>query len=263
MAHDQLSFYKSATGAASTQVDALADQLHTVSGSNMLVPPYAVNLLYAFGAITNASDVLANMRLSSPSLVSRSPYEITVFNDLNGTPSTTYTMPEHAPVDIVTSPISLAAGEALSAYMGSSGTTGSCLHTGVVGLSDGQLQNPYQNMPIEVARYTNGSTLTAHAYTNGALTVTNQTFRAGTYACVGMKYYGATAQAARLVMLDRALRPGCIGVTQRGHKGHPIFRQGNLGVWGQFSHVTLPTVDFLANAADTAQVVDLDVVKIA
>lgn len=263
MSHDQIAFYVDATGAASTKVSSLADGIHTVSGTDMLVNGLWNAPIYAMATVTctTAANVAKNARLSAPSLGSM-PLELAVTNDMNGTASTTYTMPESAPVEVFTSPVGLSASEALSAYVGSGGTAANNLHTVVVGMSDGRLQNPYKNMPIYTARYTAAATLTAHAYTNTALTVTNQTLKAGRYAVVGMKAYGATMQAARLVFAETSARPGCIGVTANGHRGHPIFRQGNLGEWGQFTHVNLPTIDCLANAADSAQVFDLDLVKI-
>lgn len=263
---DIVSWYESQTGSASQGVAALTDLgAHTVSGDQVLVPSACRNVMFAFATETNASDVLANARLTSPSLRKRTAnLNLPAFNDMNGTASTTYTQPESAPVSwFVNSPIALAPSEGLEMTVGSSGTTAACLQTGVAGLHDGNISNPYPGIPIETIRYTAALTQVAHAWTNSALTITNDTLQEGMYAVLGMKAYSATLQAATLSGLSNTSnRPGCIGVTQRGHKGDPLFRQGNVGVYGQFPHTNIPSVNFLANAADSAQVVYLDVVRI-
>jgi hypothetical protein len=39
-------------------------------------------------------------------------------------------------------------------------------------------------------------------------------------------------------------------------------RYGGWGVWGVFDNWTIPTVDYFSSAADTAEVLALDLVKV-
>lgn len=130
---------------------------------------------------------------------------------------------------------------------------------------------PIPNGEIRTFRFTNGSTLTTDAWTNGALTASvPASVPQGDYAVVGMAARSAGLIAARLVFPTHKfnpkdmLRPGCIG------RDNPqdiiegdLFRKGRLGgVWGYFNANNLPTVDFLSISADTSQVVLLDCIKV-
>lgn len=283
MAHDMVAFYESITGSATfDNIAGLADAHVTVGGDNITMPwiiekgaSVAPSIMHAMAVITNASDLISACQLSAPSLRGRTLLDVPTLNQVYSmsaqpqaayqpnTASTVYTFdPGKEPISwFMNSPLQLVPGENLQCQTISTGTTAACLSTCVVGLGNGNYVNPFMGMPIETLRYTAAQTLTAHAWTNAALTTT-QTLRYGRYAVVGMKYFGATAQAARLVLPETPHRPGCIGVTGRGDS-IGMFRQGNLGSWGEFTSTNLPTVDYLANAADTAEVVYLDVVKIA
>jgi len=109
-------------------------------------------------------------------------------------------------------------------------------------------------------RCTNASTLTAYAWTNGALTFT-QTLPAGRYAVVGARGMSAGLCGFRLVFVGPTWRPGAIGIDDVGDQDIPRFRYGNAGLWGEFEHDQPPTVDFWSVSADTAQVVHLDLIQ--
>jgi hypothetical protein len=79
--------------------------------------------------------------------------------------------------------------------------------------------------------------------------------------CVGLQYIGVTALAARLVFEDQWERPGCIGAGLGTSQQHPMFSKGGLGNWGRFNANRMPSVEFLANAADTAEEVYLDFIR--
>jgi hypothetical protein len=66
--------------------------------------------------------------------------------------------------------------------------------------------------------------------------------------------------AARFVFVGGTYRPGLIGFASSGVQDYDKFRGGNLGIWGEFRHNAPPTVDFLANAGDTAETLELDLV---
>jgi hypothetical protein len=258
---DTIAYYESATGAPAITINGVADTVHTVNGDNITVPVMTPQVYCVNAGITNAADVIANCQLSSPSLRARTLLDVPNFNDMAA--SATYTQSAAHNISIFrASPINLTPGENLNCIIGSSATTAANLITAGVILGDGNYSSAYAGIPIETVRATSATTLTAHAWTNAALTMT-QTLRAGTYAIVGLKAQGATMQMARLVLQTTANRPGVSGVTSLGHAGSPWFRQGNSGDFGTFSHVSTPTIDCLANAADTAQNFWLDLVKIA
>jgi len=114
---------------------------------------------------------------------------------------------------------------------------------------------------ILTVRATASKTLSAYAWTNAALTFT-QSLPAGRYAIVGLRAYSANLLAARLVIPGVWHRPGCVGIASAYAPDVPRFRYGAAGNWGEFEHNLPPTVDFLATAADTSQVVHLDLVQV-
>ena len=84
----------------------------------------------------------------------------------------------------------------------------------------------------------------------------------GNYVCVGMSAFAATGQAARLTFEGQWERPGCIANAAVTAQEWPFFLKGNLGVWGNFHSYRMPTVEFLSTAADTAQTVFLDLIRV-
>lgn len=117
-----------------------------------------------------------------------------------------------------------------------------------------------QGQPITM-RGTATTTLVANSWTS--LTVTwADTLPNGRYACTGLQVQGATAILARLIFIAQTERPGCLAQTLMADNGHPLFRKGALGVWGYFTSNQMPIVQVLANAADVAQEIYLDFVRI-
>lgn len=229
-----------------TTIAALADPHVRVVSNDIVVPADVSNFghVYALGpSVTRASVV-------SPSLRRRYPFEVYPV-DASATPSA-------LPVfNGFSAPIALDPDESLNAQFAESGA-GASRGTVLVWLTDGQYRADISD-EIFTIRATGTTTLTANAWTNCALTF-NDTLPAGEYAIVGMAATSTGCQAARLVIPQYAWRPGCIGATAVSTVGAQAFRYGALGVWGNFSHNTPPTVDFLSNSADTAQTIYLDLV---
>ena len=237
------------TSGALTTIAALADPHIRVSGNDVTVPDALPNIgsVYALGPnITRAA-------LVSPSIRRRYPFEVFP-TDANATPA------NHFVFTPFTAPISLDSDESLNAQFAESGA-GATRGTVLVWLTDGAYQ-PATSSEIFTIRATGTTTLTANAWTNCSLTF-NDTLPAGDYQVVGMAATSTGAQAARLVFSQYAWRPGVIASTSVNAVGNPTFRYGNLGVFGQFSHNTPPSVDFLSNSADTSQTVYLDLVMIS
>jgi hypothetical protein len=231
-------------------VAALVDPHVRVVGDDIVVPSGLnyVGGVYAIGAsITRA-------QLVSPSIRRRYPVEVTPI-EIAAEPADPV---KYNP--FFQSPIQLDEDESLN-FQAAEGGAGAQQSSGLVWLCDGAT-SPITGSEMFTIRATNATTLVSYAWTNGALTF-NDTLPAGEYAVVGMRASSAGLIAARLVFSQFPWRPGCIASDTLGEQGAPVFRYGNLGVWGQFSHNTPPTVDFLSLSADTSQTVDLDLVLIS
>jgi hypothetical protein len=131
----------------------------------------------------------------------------------------------------------------------------------LVWLADGPI-SPVTGQAIHSVRCTAAITCVAGSWTNGALTF-GQTLPVGNYAVVGFRAQGATLVAARLVFRGSGVRPGVIGSDAETDDDGNYFRRGRFGVFGEFHSTVIPTVDVLANDADTAQEFILDLVKLS
>lgn len=243
-------YTESQDSASLVNVAALVDPHVRVVGDDIVVPSGLnyVGGVYAIGA------AITRAQLVSPSIRRRYPLEVTPI-EIAAEPADPV---KYNP--FFQSPIQLDEDESLN-FQAAEGGAGAQQSSGLVWLCDGAT-SPITGSEIFTIRATNASTLVAYAWTNGALTF-NDTLPAGEYAVVGMRASSAGLIAARLVFSQFPWRPGCIACDTLGEQGAPVFRMGALGVWGQFSHNTPPTVDFLSLSADTAQTVDLDLVLIS
>jgi hypothetical protein len=233
------------TSGVLTTTAAVADPHVRVSGNDISVPVDLANVaaVYAIGAnMTRAA-------LVSPSIRRRYPFEVFPI-DAASTPSDPWRL--HSAGDAV---IQLDPDESLNFQFAES-AAGAGRGTGLVWLSDGPIM-PDTSGEFFTIRATGSTTLTAFTWTNCALTF-NDTLPAGTYDIVGMHCISTGAIAARLVIPQFAYRPGVICSTSVNVFSGTTFRFGNYGVFGTFSHMTPPTVDFLSSSADTSQTVYLD-----
>lgn len=242
-----IGYSESQDSATLTNIAALADPHVRVSGDDIVVPKGLPNLLgcYFLGVS------LTQGQLASPSLRRRVNLDVEPL-DRNTLPLAT-TKPMH---DFFDSPIPLDGEESLNALMAEDGTT--TRGNALVWLGDGPV-SPVKG-DILTVRVTNASTLTANAWTNGALTF-SQSLPAGTYQLVGARMQSTNLQGFRFVFVGQQWRPGAIGVNADADSDLSRFRAGHAGVWGEFSHNTPPTVDFLSNGADSSQVGHLDLMK--
>lgn len=231
-----------------TNVAALADPHVRVIGDDVIVPDDLNYLASAYQVGLNATRA----SVVSPSIRRRYPFELTPL-DANANPA------NHFIFQPFSTPIQLDGSEALN-FQVAENAAGSNRNTGLLWLSDGPF-TPVTGSEIFTIRATGATTLGTYAWTNCALTF-NDTLPAGEYAVVGMQATSAGALAARLVFTGIPWRPGVICTTVSTNVGNPLFRYGNMGVFGTFAHNTPPTVDFLSLSADTSQTVFLDLVMI-
>ncbi len=124
--------------------------------------------------------------------------------------------------------------------------------------------SPLQPMPsgdIYSLRGVGTTTVTADAWSTVDITW-QDTLPTGNYVVVGMEAFGTTCEAARLIFEDQVPRPGGLGGATEEDASHEMFRKGGIGVWGRFDANRMPIPQFLCNAADTAQIIYLDIIRI-
>ena len=235
------------TSGVLTTTAALADPHIRVSGNDVSVPSDLSNIaaVYAIGATMTRAAIV------SPSIRRRYPFEVFPV-DAAATP----TDPFHFH-DSPQSTIALDVDESLNFQFAESGA-GAQRGSGFVWLSDGPI-NPITTGEMFTIRATGSTTLTAYSWTNCPLTF-NDTLPAGTYQIVGMHAFSTGAIAARLVIPQYAWRPGVICSTSANVFSSQAFRYGNFGVFGEFTHMTPPTVEFCSSSADTSETVYLDLI---
>ena len=262
MGYTLIAFYESRAGvAALDNVAGLADQHVAVAGDNITVPPKWNEILAAWTGMSNATDTLVAARLSAPSMRGKTLLDLANLEAIAAGGTLEPSSP--TPINVFAGrPVKLTSGEFLNLLQESSGATAANLCTGLVFLGDGDYGNPYAGMPVQTVRATGSTTLTANAWSACTITL-DQQLAAGRYAIVGMRAQSAGAQAARLVMQETPARPGVIAYDSNADIEHPMFRNGNLGVFGTFVHTAIPQVEFLSLSADTAETIFLDIVKIA
>lgn len=118
-----------------------------------------------------------------------------------------------------------------------------------------------QTPDVRVIQATATVTCVTSVWTQGTLTLTD-TLPTGTYKIVGLNAFGTNLLAARLIMQNQNMRPGCIAQQAIGEYGWDQFRYGNFGEMGTFQNTAMPTVEFFSYGACTAQTLQIDVVKV-
>lgn len=246
----------SADQATLTAIAALADQALRVSGNDVTVPD---GLEYLIGAYAYGPNI-TRAQLVSPSMRQFFNYEIEPV-DVSAEPSSPY--PVHLFPD---SPIRLIHDESLNAQAAENAAGASLMGVAAF-LATGSLR-PVSG-GIRSIRCTGGTTLVAGAWTACALTF-GETLPAGRWMVVGARFESGGCELGRLIFKGNAnqgsnvlLRPGAVGHDAVSDIDNELFRRGNLGSWGEFEHNTPPDAEFLSNAADTAEVVILDLIKLA
>lgn len=234
---------------ALTPLAALADQSVRVNGNDIIVPTGLQNLVAYYGL----GPSISRGQLVSPSLRRYLNPEISPL-DVNALPT-----PPIGFSDISENPILLDAEEALDANFAET-AAGASRGTIAAWLADGPIERVSGD--IRTVRVTATTTLVANAWTNGAITF-DQTLPAGTYQCVGARFFSTNGQLFRMVFVGGQWRPGALMMQSATQDDPDSMRYGKFGIWGEFRHNTPPTIDWLANGADTAETGVIDLIKIA
>tara|TARA_Y100000310_G_C20463890_1_gene706675 strand:- start:40 stop:807 length:768 start_codon:yes stop_codon:yes gene_type:complete len=238
---------------AEVLITALADAHLFAQGDNLRVP-ILNKLIGAFGGLASGGAGL--MRLASPSLRDMNRLTISPLNGLGDADVEPSDPP--AVMDFRLNPRLLDVDEILQVTIDQD-STAAAFQWLLLMLADGQ-PTKVSGEIIKV-RATSATTVTARAWSTTILTFTD-TLPTGRYQVVGLRAVGATMIAARFVFKPGTWRPGCIAADIQTTIDHPMFRNGELGVWGEFESVTPPDIEVLCDVADTAQTYDLDLIKV-
>jgi hypothetical protein len=243
-----VAWYKSVDPAgAFTTLNGVADQHVTVSGTDILCP--TLNQIIASFACVDQT-VAAQLKWRTPSLLADGFEEF-----IPALASGLKLANPPAIDDCHLNPVPLVPVEAIQAWV-LSDPAAAAGHYAVLFLADGNIA-PVKGR-IRTIRCTAAITLAAGTWVNGALTFPTS-LKAGNYQIVGMRAESANLVAARLVIPGFSWRPGVPGSIAQTMMDYQLFRDGNLGVWGQFYHASPPTIDCLG-VTDTAEEIFLDVV---
>ncbi len=131
----------------------------------------------------------------------------------------------------------------------------------LISFTDGPVQPPPPGR-IFTAHATASVTLTAGAFTTVSFAF-DQALPAGMYALVGCRVYSATAVVFKMIPAMGPLwQPGGIGVQAYDGLEPPKQRLGGWGTWLTFQQNVPPSVNLFATAADTAEEMWMDLVKV-
>lgn len=246
--HHTFGYTLSYNSTAETDITALQDGILTIQNGHLL-PQQQMQVWAATAYGTNNQRV----RIQSASLLQvTTPFIRPLVGGLVGS-SLKYS------ADYRRNPITLQPLEEVSVLATNNAGAGQRV---TVGLHLGAgAPGPSPAGPILALRGTGTTTVTANVWTQCPITWQNN-LPNGTYAVIGMEWLSATPQFGRLIFPGQNWRPGAPGVVNDTDISDPLFRLGLLGVWGTFNTTTLPVLEVLCNAADTAQEVYLDIVRI-
>lgn len=252
MFHTAAYFQDTGGAVVNSQIAALRDDFLTIRNANFfLVSP--ADLLFA-GVYGTALDAA---RLDSPTIRDVTRPQLAPLGDAVIPPTTGPRV-----VDMHGNPLRVPSEEEISLEITDATAVANNV-TGIIGLRFQQRAAPSGSVFTLLA--TSTTVAVANVWSNiGPLTFEN-TLRAGEYAVVGMQAFSANMIAARLLFTNvngQLERPGCIGGAAQDVLTHMIFRNGRLGLWGTFDNVILPEVEVLANGADAAFRILIDIVKI-
>lgn len=252
------------TTVALDPVGAVPDPHVHIEGDNIYIPGDTPDLIgfWGFtGSLTAAETAVAvQMRLESPSMGIYK--DIPVFQIPAAAAADDEEPDAPTPLNLwLANPLRLSAGEGMQLHVRESVAGDDRQATGLVWLGNGQLGNPYPNLPMLTVRFTAAIDGVAYSWVNGAITF-EQNLPVGVYAVMGMHVISASGIGARLVFSGQGARPGCLAYDSIEDVSNQVFRNGNLGVWGTFDTHAPPTLDILCRTTDSSQEGWLDIVKI-
>lgn len=250
-------FYQSVDGAgALAALNALSDpyvQLFQPVGTTYLRVPGEFTGLAGAYCVVDAT-VQPRARVVAPSL--RDTYGRTGI-ELSSLASTQIPLATQLPFnDFRRDPIRLRPSESLSIETLNDPASAAKQYA-VLFMSNGPVQAIDPVGGYWVRFITAASAMTANTWNNRTLS-SDETLAPGKYDVLGLRAFSTTGLAVRLAFTGQVNRPGATCSPTRASVPADAFLPGAWGVLGTFDTDTLPSADFLVNAADNeVQVVDL------
>lgn len=237
---------------------AVLDQHVRVNGDDIFIPELNQLVAVAAGVETTVESFA---RLTAPSLRGMARFQIEPFNTA-GAAAVEPASP-HRVADLRRSPLALVVQEALNAEINSNPAAAQ-IQWVVCWLADNPIEPVAGKIFSTIA--TGATALVAIAaaatgWTNVPLTFDEDLPR-GRYQVVGMRARSAGMVAARIVFVGGRWRPGVLGVDAQDDLEHPMFRGGQLGVFGEFEDIDTPSVDCIAISADAAEDFVFDLIQV-
>jgi hypothetical protein len=240
-----------------SRMNALADPTITVASPEIVVP--SLNKLILAAAGISSATVINGARFDAPSIrdiVRPNVQPVNLIAAADVTPNDPARV-----LDRRFNPLTLNPGENVEGW--TIGDPAAAHWQWLLGwLADAPIAPIAAGAEIQSARFTATTTLVADQWTNAAISFDDQ-LAVGHYQVVGLRAEAAGLICARLFFKGFAWRPGALGCLTPQMYGNDVFRNGNLGVYGEFDSVAPPTIDFLSISADTAEYGILDLIKTA
>lgn len=246
--HHTLAWRLSLADATETDMTPVTDSIWTIQNGHFLPAIDWLLLAQYFGA---ASPTRA--RLVTPTFRQvTTPFVRPINTDI---------VPGNLPsvADYRANPLRFRALEEIQ-LLGTQTSGGAAVAVGLAWVSRAGL-TPMPAGDVYTLRGTGTTTAVAGAWTQVAVTW-QDTLPQGIFAVVGGNFIGTTCLAGRLIFEDQIDRPGGIGSSAADLNNEPMFLKGGLGIWGRFNSNRMPNVEFLCNAADTAQEIYLDIIRV-
>jgi len=238
---------------ANTELDAVPDQVLPIANNR-----YILDVDTFLWAVASLGATIQRARFSAPT------FRKVVLPQL--VPLIGAVVPPTNPniADFRTTPILLPRRQELAVEHTSGVAMGTERHYSVWFL--GASLSPAPRGPVYTLRATGATTLVQGTWVSVPLTW-DDNLPPGEYDIIGGHVQSATGVAWRLLLANWGLsgqhvemRPGGLCVTALTNRAPDMQYMGGLGHWGTFSNTTLPRLEVLANAGDTAQVLQLQIV---
>ncbi len=234
---------------------ALADARLFTQGDDLRVP--ALNQVIAIAGGADAV-VAPRLRLDSPTLDQMVRHEVSPLNSQDAA-AVEPDSPQKVE-DLRMNPLILGVDEILQVQLfGNSAAAQD--QWALLWFADGPPNPVTAGRPFTV-RMTGGATLVVNVW-NLVTMVLDENLPPGDYQVIGLRPDSLGCVAGRLVFrTGQFWRPGALGVDTILDLQHPMFRHGELGIWGEFPFTQLPAIEFLSVIADTVETAHLDLIKV-
>lgn len=256
MATHLAAWFESLDHAALGRINTVQDDVLTPSGDDRFLVPEEYNYLH-WAMATGLN--LSGARIVTPSLeVMKSDLDVIPFRDGADLPDTS-----NPAIWVPNRKIALAPSEAIEFQTSEDGSSATTTQ-GFVALGTRE-NEPMPEGEIRSVRATGTTTLTADVWTTVTLTL-ESSLEEGVYALVHFVPLGVSVVAARFLPQGGGYRPGMFGMSGAS----PLHFNYNPEMWHrlgwfkmlEFTHITVPQIQFWATAGDTAQVVQMYVVRL-